>query len=200
MKYSIIKESKQNLKRYVSFRVIEKVIVHNDGMMFQEYTRFYGSELFVIYDDGKVTLTENEDDATVFFDNNKAQVALLSIINKIKNKEIMGAGVQVIEYNEIHSRSSEVLHYPNRYYSDLIQPISIYNGHSKELEIARERRAEDVYCKAYRELVDYIECRGWELSEDDWDYINNVATTNNLQHLLRINRGRNNFIITGKRR
>lgn len=192
MRYSTVKKDKRNLKRYISFRIIEKIVDYNVGKAFQEYSRFYGSELFVIYEDSKVALTANEDDASVFFESDNPQEVYLDIISKLKNGEINGDGVQVIEYNELHGRSSEVLQYPNRHYSDLIQPISIYNGHSKELEKARERRSEDVYCEAYRELVDYICCRGWELSADDWEYIN-IANTNRLRHLLMINRGRNNF-------
>lgn len=192
MRYSTVKKDKRNLKRYISFRIIEKIVDYNVGKPFQEYSRFYGSELFVIYEDGKVALTANEDDASVFFESDNPQEVYLDIISKLKNGEINGDGVQVIEYNELHGRSSEVLQYPNRHYSDLIQPISIYNSHSKELEKARERRSEDVYCEAYRELVDYICCRGWELSADDWEYIN-IADTHRLRHLLMINRGRNNF-------
>lgn len=198
-KYSVVKEDRKNIKRYVSFKIIERVVVYNKGVFFNEYTRFEGSELFVIYEDGNITLTNDENEASVFFETDNPQGVYLNIIDKLKNKEIHGEGIQVIEYNELHGHSSEVLHYPNHYYSDLIQPISIYKGYSIELEKAREQRSQILHYEAYDNLVDYINCRGWELSAEDWDYIN-ISPTARLERLLLTNRGRNNFIILDKRR
>ena len=87
MKYGVIKNDYKNIKRCVSFKLIEEVVVYNKGVFLEEFTRFKGDESYVIYDDGKITLTHNEDDATVFTSNDKGQVAFLSIINKIKSGE-----------------------------------------------------------------------------------------------------------------
>ena len=193
MKYGVIKNDYKNIKRCVSFKLIEEVVVYNKGVFFEEFTRFKGDESYVIYDDGKITLTHNEDDATVFTSNDKGQVAFLSIINKIKSGEIKYEGILVIEYNELHTRSSEVLQYPNEYYPDLIQPIKIYDGESIEKAKARERRHYCLCEDAYDALIGYIESRGWKLSNDEMSYLNTLDYPM-LEHLLRINRGRNDYI------
>ena len=168
-------------------------------MFFEEFTRFKGDESYVIYDDGKITLTHNEDDATVFTSNNEGQVAFLNIINKIKSGEIKYEGILVIEYNELHTRSSEVLQYPNEYYRDLIQPIKIYDGESIEKAKARERRHYCLCEDAYDALIGYIESRGWKISDDEMSYLNTLDYPM-LEHLLRINRGRDNYISLKHRR
>lgn len=199
MNYKTIKDDYKNIKRCVSFKLIEEVVVYNKGVFLEEFTRFKGDESYVIYDDGKITLTHNEDDATVFTSNDKGQVAFLSIINKIKSGEIKYEGILVIEYNELHTRSSEVLQYPNEYYRDLIQPIKIYDGESIEKEKARERRHYCLCEDAYDALIGYIESRGWKLSDDEISYINTLDYPM-LEHLLRINRGRNDYISLRHRR
>lgn len=199
MKYGVIKYDYKNIKRYVSFKLIEEIVVYNKGVFFEEFTRFKGDESYVIYDDGKITLTHNEDDATVFSSNDKGQVAFLSIINKIKSGELKYEGILVIEYNELHTRSSEVLQYPNEYYRDLIQPIKIYDGESIEKEKARERRHYCLCEDAYDALIAYIESRGWKLSDDEISYLNTLDYPM-LEHLLRINRGRDNYISLKHRR
>lgn len=199
MKYGVIKYDYKNIKRCVSFKLIEEVVVYNKGVFFEEFTRFKGDESYVIYDDGKITLTHNEDDATVFTSNDKGQVAFLNIINKIKSGEIKYEGILVIEYNELHTRSSEVLQYPNEYYSDLIQPIKIYDGESIEKAKARERRHYCLCEDAYDALIGYIESRGWKLSDDEMSYLNTLDYPM-LEHLLRINRGRDSYISLKHRR
>ncbi len=198
MNYGTIKDYYGNIKRCVSFKLIETVTVYNKGEIFYEYTRFSGDESYVIYDDGNIKTTHNENDATVFFSDNEAQVAYLQIIEKIKSDEIRYDGIQVIEYDELHHRSSEVLQYPNHHYSDLIQPISIYKGESVEKYKAQERYSEYKWDKMYRELMDYIECRGWEITDEDMSYIETL-NYHQLEHLLMINRGRNNFILNKRR-
>ena len=198
MNYGIIKDDYGNIKRCVSFKLIETIIVYNRGEIFYEYTRFSGDESYVIYDDGNIKTSHNENDATVFFSDNEAQVAYLQIIDKIKSGEIRYDGIQVIEYDELHHRSSEVLQYPNHHYSDLVQPISIYKGESVEKYKAQERRSEYNLNKMYRELMDYIECRGWEITDEDMGYIETL-NYHQLEHLLMINRGRNNFILNRRR-
>lgn len=199
MNYRTIKEDYKNIKRCVSFKLIEEVVVYNKGVFLEEFTRFKGDESYVTYDDGKITLTHNEDDATVFTSNDKGQVAFLSIINKIKSGEIKYEGILVIEYNELHTRSSEVLQYPNEYYSDLIQPIKIYDGYSIEKEEARERRHYILCEEAYDALIGYVESMGWKLSDDEISYLNTLDYPM-LEHLLRINRGRDNYISLRDRR
>ena len=199
MKYGVIKNDYKYIKRCVSFKLIEEIVVYNKGVFFEEFTRFKGDESYVIYDDGKITLTHNEDDATVFTSNDKGQVAFLSIINKIKSGEIKYEGILVIEYNELHTRSSEVLQYPNEYYSDLIQPIKIYDGESIEKAKAREIRHSCLCEDAYDALIGYIESRGWKLSNDEISYINTLDYPM-LEHLLKINRGRDNYISLKHRR
>lgn len=198
MNYGTIKDDYGNIKRCVSFKLIKTVTVYNKGVMFNEYTRFYGDESYVIYDEGNIKTTHNENDATVFFSDDEAQVAYLQIINKIKSGEIRYDGIQVIEYDELHHRSSEVLQYPNHHYSDLIQPISIYKGESVEKYKAQERCSEYKRDNMYRELIDYIECRGWEITDEDMGYIETL-NYHQLEHLLMINRGRNNFILNRRR-
>lgn len=199
MKYGVIKYDYKNIKRCVSFKLIEEIVVYNKGVFFEEFTRFKGDESYVIYDDGKITLTHNEDDATVFTSNNEGQVAFLSIINKIKSGEIKYEGILVIEYNELHTCSSEVLQYPNEYYRDLIQPIKIYDGESIEKAKAREIRHSCLCKEAYDALIGYIESRGWKLSYDEISYLNTLDYPM-LEHLLRINRGRDNYISLKHRR
>lgn len=199
MNYKTIKDDYKNIKRCVSFKLIEEIVVYNKGVFLEEFTRFKGDESYVIYDDGKITLTHNEDDATVFTSNDKGQVAFLSIINKIKSGEIKYEGILVIEYNELHTRSSEVLQYPNEYYRDLIQPIKIYDGESIEKAKARERRHYCLCEDAYDALIGYIESRGWKLSDDEISYLNTLDYPM-LEHLLRINRGRNDYISLRHRR
>ena len=198
MNYGTIKDYYGNIKRCVSFKLIETITVYNKGVFFNEYTRFSGDESYVIYDDGNIKTTHNENDATVFFSDNEAQVAYLQIIEKIKSDEIRYDGIQVIEYDELHHRSSEVLQYPNHHYSDLIQPISIYKGESVEKYKAQEKYSEYKWDKMYRELMDYIECRGWEITDEDMGYIETL-NYHQLEHLLMINRGRNNFILNRRR-
>jgi hypothetical protein len=192
LNYSTIKKDNTNTRRYVCFKIIEKIVVYNQGEPFKEYTRFYGDQLYVIYEKGKVTLTTNKNDASIFFDSDNPNKVFLDLIDKLKNKTINGDGIQVVEYNEIHNISSEVLHYPNHYYSDLIQPISIYNGYSQAREKAYERRNIELTLKYYEDLVSYINVRGWKLNDDDWYYINN-ASKEQLKMLLDSNRGRKNF-------
>lgn len=199
MNYKTIKNDYKNIKRCVSFKLIEEIVVYNKGVFFEEFTRFKGDESYVIYDDGKITLTHNEDDATVFTSDNEGQVAFLSIINKIKSGEIKYEGILVIEYNELHTRSSEVLQYPNEYYRDLIQPIKIYDGESIEKAKARERRHYCLCEDAYDALIGYIESKGWKLSDDEISYLNTLDYPM-LEHLLRINRGRNDYISLRHRR
>lgn len=198
MNYGTIKDDYGNIKRCVSFKLIETVTVYNKGEIFNEYTRFYGDESYVIYDDGNIKTSHNENDATVFFSDNEAQVVYLKIIDKIKSGEIRYDGIQVIEYNELHHRSSEVLQYPNHYYSDLVQPISIYKGESTEKYKAQERRSRYMTANMYCDLINYIKSKGWELTDEDIGYINTL-NYHQLEHLLNINRGRNNLILNRRR-
>lgn len=192
LNYSTIKKDNKNTRRYVCFKIIEKIVVYNQGEPFKEYTRFYGDQLYVIYENGKVTLTTNENDASIFFDSDNPNNVYLDLIDKLKTKKINGDGIQVIEYNELHNISSEILHYPNRNYPDLIQPISIYNGHSQARTKSYERRNIELRLEYYERLVSYINIHGWELNNDDWNYINN-ASKEQLKILLDLNKGRNNF-------
>ena len=192
MRYSDIKDDWKNISRCVSFRIIEEVVDYNQGIMFEEYTRYYGFQLFVIYEDGKVSLTNNENDASIFFETDNPQEILVDLVSKIKNNEIKGQGVEVIEYNELHKRSSECLHFPNWRYSDRITPLRIYKGYSVDREKALERKSENAHYEAFDELLLYINTRGWELTEEDWGFIDH-ASTPTLIHMLRINRGSDKF-------
>lgn len=192
LNYLTIKKDNKNTRRYVCFKIIEKIVVYNPGDIFKEYTRFYGDQLYVIYENGKVTLTINENDASIFFDSDNPNDVYLDLIEKLKTKTIKGDGIQVIEYNEIHNIGSESLHYPNYHYPDLIQPISIYNGPSQSRTKSYERRNRELTLEYYEKLVSYINGRGWKLNNDDWNYINN-ASKEQLKRLLDLNRGRNNF-------
>lgn len=201
MKYSFIKSNTLDIKRYVSFRIIEEVVVYNKGQIFDEYTRFRGSELFVQWNNrDDIRLVNNEDDASVFSKEDNPQGVYLLLIDKLKSGEIKGEGIQVIEYDELHNRSSEVLQYPNNHYPDGIQPISIYNGkYSRTWHKANERRDRELRSIAYRKFLDYIESRGWKIKNEDWYYIDNLGASG-LRHLLDKNRGRNDLYIPNRRR
>ena len=192
LNYLTIKKDNKNTRRYVCFKIIEKIVVYNQGEPFKEYTRFYGDQLYVIYENGKVTLTNNENDASIFFDSDNLNNVYLDLIDKLRTKKINGDGIQVIEYNEIHNISSEILHYPNYHYPDYIQPISIYNGYSQAREKSYERRNIELWSEYYEKLVSYINIYGWKLNDDDWYYINN-ASKEQLKILLDLNKGRKNF-------
>ena len=198
MKYKDIKYDYKNTQRCVSFKLIEKVKVYNEGMMLAEYTRFYGDKMYVIYDDeGNIQGTYDENEATVFFSDEEAQNVYLQIIDKIKSNEIEYDGILVIEYNELHECSWEVLHYPNRNYSDSIQPISIYKGLSIAKHKAQERCSKYTQKQMYDELIGYIESRGWKLTNDDIDYLNTL-NYDSLENILRKNRGRNKLVLNRK--
>lgn len=201
MKYGVIKYNTLDIKRYISFKIIEEVIVYNKGQIFDEYTRFRGSELFVQWNNrDDYRLVDNEDDASVFSKENNPQGVYLLLIDKLKSGEIKGEGIQVIEYDELHNRSSEVLQYPNNHYSDGIQPISIYDGkYSRTWHEAVERKNRALRYIAYREFLDYVESRGWKIKNEDWYYIHNLDAYG-LRHLLEKNRGRNDLYVPNQRR
>ena len=196
MKYGIIKSNVLDIKRYISFRIIEEVVVYNKGHILDEYVRFRGSQLFVQWNNrDDIKLVNNEDDASVFSNEDNPQDVYLQLIDKLKSGEIKGEGIQVIEYGELHNRSSEVLQYPNNHYPDGIQPISIFDGkYSRTWHKAVERKNRELRHIAYREFLNYIESRGWKIKNEDWYYIDNL-NANGLQHLLDINRGRNDLYI-----
>ena len=201
MKYSTLKSNILDIKRYISFRIIEEVIVYNRGQIFDEYTRFRGSQLFVQWHNkDDIKLVNNEDDASVFSKEDNPQDVYLLLIDKLKSGEIKGEGIQVIEYDELHNRSSEILQYPNNHYSDGIQPISIYDGkYSRTWHKAVERRDRELRSIAYCEFLNYVESRGWKIKNEDWYYINNLGTSG-LRYLLEKNRGRNNLYVPNRRR
>lgn len=201
MKYSTLKSNTLDIKRYISFRIIEEVVVYNKGQIFDEYTRFRGSELFVQWNNkDDIKLVNNEDDASVFSKDDNPQGVYLLLIDKLKSGEIKGEGIQVIEYDELHNRSSEVLHYPNNNYSGGIQPISIYDGkYSRTWRKAVEQKNRELINIAYREFLDYVESRGWKIKDEDWYYIDHLDASG-LRHLLEKNRGRNDLYVPNRRR
>lgn len=200
MNYSFIKNNRLDIKRYISFRIIEEVVVYNEGQIFDEYVRFRGSQLFVQWNnkDG-IKLVDNEDDASVFSNEDNPQGVYLLLIDKLKSSEIKGEGIQVIEYDELHNRSSEVLQYPNNHYSDGIQPISIFDGkYSKTWRKAVERKNRELRSIAFYQFLYYAESRGWKIKNEDWYYIDNLDASG-LRHLLEKNRGRNDLYIPNRR-
>lgn len=201
MKYSTIKANALDIKRYISFKIIEEVVVYNKGQIFNEYARFRGSQLFVQWNNrDDIKLVNNEDDASVFSKDDNPQGVYLWLIDKLKSGEIKGEGIQVIEYDELHNRSSEVLQYPNNHYSDGIQPISIYDGkYSSTWHKAVERKNREIRHIAYCDFLNYVESRGWKIKNEDWYYINNLDASG-LRYLLEKNRGRNDLYIPNRRR
>lgn len=194
MKYKDIKNDYKNIKRCVSFKLIENVKVG----FFNEYTRFYGDNMFVIYDnEGNIQGTYDENEATVFFTDDKARIVYHKIIDKIESGEIKYDGIQVIEYNELHERSSEVLHYPNIHYLNYIQPISIYKGYTRAKYKAEERFRKCMRSEMYDKLIEYIESRGWKLTNDDIDYLNTL-NHDSLEDILRKNMGSNKLVLNKK--
>ena len=201
MNYSFIKNNKLDIKRHISFRIIEEVVVYNEGQIFDEYVRFCGSQLFVQWNNkDDIKLVDNEDDASVFSKEDNPQGVYLILIDKLKSGEIKGEGIQVIEYDELHNRSSEVLQYPNNHYSDGIQPISIYDGkYSRTWHKAVELKNRELRSIAFYQFLYYAESRGWKIKNEDWYYINNLDASG-LRHLLEKNRGRNDLYIPNRRR
>ena len=201
MKYSIIKSNTLDIKRYISFRIIEEVAVYNRGQIFEEYARFRGSQLFVQYHNrDDIKLVNNEDEASVFSKEDNPQGVYLILIDKLKSGEIKGEGIQVIEYNELHNRSSEVLQYPNNHYPDGIQPISIHDGkYSRTWHEAVERKTRALRHIAYCDFLDYVESRDWKIKNEDWYYIDNLDASG-LRYLLEKNRGRNDLYVPNRRR
>lgn len=201
MKYSLIKYNNLDIKRYISFRIIEEVAVYNRGQIFEEYARFRGSQLFVQYHNrDDIKLVNNEDEASVFSKEDNPQGVYLILIDKLKSGEIKGEGIQVIEYNELHNRSSEVLQYPNNHYPDGIQPISIHDGkYSRTWHEAVERKTRALRHIAYCDFLDYVESRDWKIKNEDWYYIDNLDASG-LRYLLEKNRGRNDLYVPNRRR
>ncbi len=198
MKYKDIKNDYKNIKRCVSFKLIEEVKVYNKGELFNEYTRFYGDEIYITYDyEDNIKGTYDENEAVVFFTDDEASIVYHKIIDKIKSGEINYDGIQVIEYDELHRREFSVLQYPNRYYSDFIQPISIYKGDSITKYKAQERRSKYVREQMYDELIGYIESRGWKLTTDDIDYLDTLNYAS-LENILRKSRGSNKLVLNKK--
>lgn len=200
MNYSFIKNNKLDIKRYISFRIIEEVVVYNEGQIFDEYVRFRGSQLFVQWNNkDDIKLVNNEDDASVFSNEDNPQGVYLLLIDKLKSGEIKGEGIQVIEYDELHNRSSEVLQYPNNHYSDGIQPISIFDGkYSRTWHKAVEQKNIELRSISFNRFIDYIESRGWKIKNEDWYYINNLDASG-LRHLLEKNRGRKDLYVPNRR-
>lgn len=200
MKYSDIKSNVLDIKRYISFRIIEEVVIHNKGELFKEFVRFHGSQLFVQWNNrDDIKLVNDEDDASVFSNEDEAQVVYLYLIDKLKSGEIKGEGIQVIEYDELHNRSSEVLQYPNKHYTDFIQPISISDDKcSRAWYKAVERKNSKLRHIAFCQFLDYVESRGWKIKNEDWYYIDKL-NADGIRHLLEINRGRNDLYIPNQK-
>lgn len=198
MTYTDIANNVKNIEPFCIFKLIETVTVYNEGQMFDEYTRFYGSEVFVSGIENDYIKTSNKiDDALAFTSDEEATefiIKLASIMKDECNKSY--DGIQVIEYNELHSRSSEVLHYPNRYYShnNNIQPVSIY--HSRE---TREKAYNKMSLYLKDELMNEIQfyyryTNNVEISDETVDYLYSLSV-NRLQRILMNNRGRKKFEI-----
>lgn len=198
--YELLKKDYLDVQCYICFQLIEKVNIYNEGIPFEEYTRFSGKELYVIFNDKEIKLSNNINDATVFNTNDSPNAYLDYLVNEIKNGSLKGKyeGVVVIDFDELHRKSSELLHYPNyRYYkNNYTIPIKLVSvdKYSEAYHKAIKRK----YCKLRdnleEELFCYIECRGWELTPEQ-DYFIREASYEKLERLLRINRGRNNFIM-----
>ena len=45
MNYKTIKNDYKNIKRCVSFKLIEDIVVYNKGLFLEEFTRFKGGQL-----------------------------------------------------------------------------------------------------------------------------------------------------------
>lgn len=198
--YELLKKDYFDIQCYICFQLIESVKTYNEGVPFEEYTRFSGEEPYVIFNDKEIKLSNNIDDATVFNANDSPNAYLDYLVNEIKDGSLKGKyeGVVVIEFDELHHKSTILLHYPNfRYhqnnYTIPIKLVSV-DKYSDAYHRAIKRKYRKLRDDLEEELFCYIECRGWKLTPQE-DYFIREASYGQLERLMRINRGRNNFIM-----
>ena len=195
LKYKQLKNNRLDIRPYICFQLIEKVVTYNEGVMFEEYTIFEGREDYVYFDDNyNIKCVTNIDDASVLRQDNEPNVALIKLVNEIREGSLKGKyeGILVIDFNALHNRAGHLLHYPNYRYKDLYIPLTIKeykdNAYRKAVELKREAK----HTLLFGEFYNMARCYGWELTDDDNDYIYRLSN-DMLEHLIQYNRGRYKF-------
>lgn len=195
MLYKTLKYNRLDIKPYICFQLIEKVVTYNEGVMFEEYTRFEGREDYVYFDDNyNIKCVTNIDDASVFCQADEPNVILIKLVNEIREGSLKGKyeGVLVIGFNALHERSGHLLHYPNYRYKDLYIPLTIKEYQDKAYYRAVELQRSAKNALLSDEFYNMVRCYGWELTDDDNEYVYRLSN-GMLEHLIQINRGRNTF-------
>lgn len=208
------KDKPDDYQPFVVFNFIEHVLYYEDhyknGIVeisfhdlkdgeFNQFVRFGGISMYYAGDDkhGNISLTDDIQDAVIFYNDDEATETLTRLAKSIKNRTIKYDGIQVIEYDEAHKKSSEVLQYPNEHYvnNDYIQPVKIYHHpHYSEFYqniLAKKRN------KKQAELLNeintlYCAYNQSDMKPDEVEYLYH-CDNNKLQCILNKNRGRNYF-------
>lgn len=193
--YKTLKNNRLDIRPYICFQLIEKVVTYNEGIMFEEYTRFKGREDYVYFDDNNnIKCVTNIDDASVLCQDDEPNIMLIKLVNEIREGSLKGKyeGVLVITFDALHEKTGHLLHYPNYRYKDLYIPLTIKEYQDKAYHKALELKGEAKNELLSGEFYNMVRCYGWELTDDDIDYINNLSN-GMLEHLIQCNRGRNTF-------
>lgn len=196
LKYKQLKYNRLDIRPYICFQLIERVVTYNEGVMFEEYTRFEGREDYVYFDDDNhnIKCVTNIDDASVLCQDNEPNVMLIKLVDEIREGSLKGKyeGILVIDFNALHNRSGHLLHYPNYRYKDLYIPLKIKEYQDKAYYKAVELKREAKNTILSDEFYSMAKCYGWELTDDDNEYVYRLSN-GMLEHLIRINRGRYTF-------
>lgn len=195
LKYKQLKDNRLDIRPYICFQLIEKVVTYNEGVMFEEYTRFEGREDYVYFDDNlNINCVTNIDDASVLYQADEPNVMLVKLVNEIREGSLKDKyeGILVIDFNALHNRAGHLLHYPNYRYKDLYIPLKIReyqdNAYYRAVELQRAAKNELLIGEFY----DMVRCYGWELTDDDHEYVYRLSN-GMLEHLIQLNRGRYKF-------
>lgn len=194
MLYRTLKHNILDIRPYICFQLIEKVVTYNKGDIFEEYTRFKGNQKYVQFNDKKIILVDDIDDASVFCQNDEPNIILIKLVNEIKEGSLKDKyeGVLVIDFNALHKRSGHLLHYPNYRYEDSYIPLTIKEYQDKAYYKAVELQRAAKHELLSTEFYNMGKCYGWELTDDDNDYIYRLSN-GALEHLIQYNRGRYEF-------
>lgn len=196
LQYKHLKNNRLDIRPYICFQLIERVVTYNEGEMFKEYTRFEGREDYVYFDDDNhnIKCVTNIDDASVLCQANEPNVMLVKLVNEIREGSLKDKyeGILVIDFNALHERSGHLLHYPNYRYKDLYIPLTIKEYQDKAYYKAVELKRLVKNAILTEEFYSMAKCYGWELTNDDNEYVYRLSN-GMLEHLIQYNRGRNTF-------
>lgn len=193
--YRSLKNNRLDIRPYICFQLIERVVTYHEGVMFEEYTRFEGREDYVYFDDNyNIKCVTNIDDASVLCQADEPNVMLVKLVNEIREGSLKDKyeGILVIDFNALHNRAGHLLHYPNYRYKDLYIPLKIREYQDKAYYRAVELQRATKNALLFDEFYNMVRCYGWELTDDDHEYVYRLSN-GMLEHLIQINRGRYKF-------